>query len=158
MKKFKQTWRVWRAFIYYGVVVLVCCYFIFQQYKKAQNWPQTTGVILSVEERADQQAASMGGTLPTVKEILYEYHVGGERYVNDRVSYVSTLDQNAQHDLPEFAKGLEIPVFYNPAKPKESFLVRLDPHDYQWLHFIVFLHVVLVLIGGVQIGRSYFAK
>ena len=83
---------------------------------------------------------------------VYEYYANGMKYTNEGASI--------QHHVPTV--GTRIPVMYNPAKPKQSYIPGYDTKVYKILTIvfgivgayrffctgILFLHITDLIIKG----------
>ena len=66
---------------------------------------------------------------------VYEYYVNGIQYTNEGASI--------QHHVPTV--GTRIPVMYNPAKPKQSYIPGYDTKVYK------ILTIVFGIVGCIPI-------
>jgi uncharacterized protein DUF3592 len=92
----------------------------------AQNWPITTGTIvsadLSQQSRRNQQGYHDVTYAPVVE---YTYEVNGQTYRGDKISSGWTVSYNlsmAQNKMNKYPPGTKVDVHYNPNNPAEAVL------------------------------------
>jgi|SRR5208283_1250256 len=106
-----------------GGVLLVAALRNFYRGSATSNWTQTTGRIIRsyvfVESGDDGQ-----GYTPKVE---YEYTYQGSAYRGKRLRFGqigSWSRKQAEEILARFQEGSTVPVFVDPAKPKNAVLIR----------------------------------
>jgi hypothetical protein len=110
----QKAWSVWRGF-------------------QSRNWPSVVGKIKSArivsgtlpDDTETPGSRSSRGSEYFAVEVQYEYRVKGLIYVGTRysfgVSHFSTYDE-AIDALQGISAGREVPVYYDPARPKLAVL------------------------------------
>jgi len=139
-----------------GVIFFAALYtFVMAMYSSVfqlnvMKWPSTRGEL--------QQAAvsKIGGTdLVTseqeyIAKALYRYHVDGESFQGKRVSpWAISTSHNANFVLEKQMQGIHryddgsVQVFYNPKKPKKSFLIKPGKFGLAFTMLLAVLPLVL---------------
>ena len=109
---------------------------------------ETPGKFLQVKVRRD----STGSADEYYPDVLYEYFVDGKSVWGWRLSYEEEPKPKAYWEgrLAGYAQGAVVPVFYNPAMPKDSILEKKHEGLYRiWLKMSLgagFLLAGLVLV------------
>lgn len=103
--------------------------------------PEARGMVYRPAVRVEYQVAGQ-----TYDDFTYDIHFHTPHaYSTDRQASAAPLDQ--------FRPGDEIPIWYNPADPREFVVVR----GYTWLlWFLLLLPVAFILIGGVGLALTIF--
>jgi energy-coupling factor transporter transmembrane protein EcfT len=116
------------AIIFTGIGILIAL-FSYSAYKtsaESKEWPTVEGVI--VKSEIEQQTSTSGEgsnkktTVNAYPKIAYQYQVSGQAYECTKISF-SSSSGNANQMVSRYPKGKTVPVFYNPAKPKQAVLV-----------------------------------
>ena len=112
---------------------------------QAQNWPTTTGIIISSKTKL-QHSSSIGN--PTlIAEVIYEYTVDGRLFRSDSVSpgqFGSSSIEHAKSEAQAYPEQSTVTVFYNPADPNQAFLKP----GWGWILFIPLLVGAIVALVG----------
>jgi tetratricopeptide (TPR) repeat protein len=112
-----------------GIVTLYwsCC--ILKQSQDALHWPQTTGNIISSSLSIDHLPKFIDSRDDPFRwygtEIQYEYSVGDERYLSNRLSFLKGGTINPKEALKvmnKYRRQHEVPVYYDPKYHKEAVL------------------------------------
>jgi len=141
-----------------GIAILFWGGSILKQCGAALNWPQTQGHIISsaltinhlpkfIDSRADP--ARWYGT-----HLQYEYKVGDEPYVSDRLSFRQADSPNPQDALKvmnKYRHEREVTVFYNSKNPQEAVL---QPGYIGGDLYIILIIGGLLALGGIFIFYS----
>lgn len=97
---------------------------------RMRRWPSTTGHLVNMEKKVFSAHATRSDTTYRLNA-LYEYYVNGKQYQGKRVSaWVVVASHNAKGILDWQSRGVErvgddqVRVFYNPAKPSKSVLIK----------------------------------
>jgi uncharacterized protein DUF3592 len=117
------------GWLFYTVVLLV-------KARIAMTWPAARGRIDSfrARERGGKYDAAFGFRKP---QVVYSYQVSGAQYVSDRLSFGPDVYQEGPDTrADQYRPGAVVTVFYDPAHPHRSVLVR-------GIHSRFFLHVVV---------------
>ena len=114
-------------------VLLVCSYSVVWQIRM-NAWPHVTGRLETLGIRKFGATEWAITDQEYVSDALYTYRVGGEEYNGKRVSpWVMVASHNLRSLLRlqqtgvEVRHGNEVTVYYNPRRPRKSFLVRTGP-------------------------------
>ncbi len=91
----------------------------------AQTWQQTTGTVLL--SRVEMHG--LGDNMRTEPRIEYRYEVGGQSFQSNRVFAAkrwirSSMDASDYTLVDKYPAGAVVAVYYNPANPTESCLIR----------------------------------
>lgn len=83
-------------------------------------------------------------------EVVYEYQVGGETYTANTVHTGNTAvgPRQAQRIADRYPIGADVPVYFDPANPKEAVLEPGLPPGL-WKVFAVFGPFFVVGLGGI---------
>jgi hypothetical protein len=100
----------------------------------SKNWPVTTGVVVSFHETPH-----------------YHYRVGGQTYVNDRVSWEEFLDRNvtirnSEKYAVRYSLNTKVTVHYHPRKPEMSVLdTRFDSKILRVIGLVLIMFLICVM-------------
>jgi hypothetical protein len=92
--------------------------------QSAQLWPSTTGTVIT------SRVEVSGGDYTSVNpHIVYKYQVNGYEYQSDQIRagdvVMSYSGGRSAYDLVDkYPVGLEVTVYYDPANPSMSCLIR----------------------------------
>lgn len=122
-----------------------------RQADASANWSSVTGVIGASSVQARTSSNSEGGTSTSYyPELLYEYRVGDNRYVGQRITFGTQVgygDRNrAQAVVDRYMPGNQVPVYYNPNNYADSVLERSAGTGTQILFWIGLLILLIVCI------------
>ena len=110
----------------------------------AENWPTTTGTIVSSEVKRNRSSE----TTTYGAAVVYDYEVGGREYVQSRITFGDSSRGDpayAERIVRRYQPDREVTVYYDPEDPS---LAVLEPSSGgSWL---------LLLIGGAFIVFSIF--
>lgn len=134
-------------------------YRIVAKMSRLESLSETPGKILQVKIRRD----SLGSEEDTYPDVLYEYFVDGKSIWGWRLSYEEEPKPRAYwtERLAGYAVGAGVPVYFDPALPKESVLEKKHDGLYRtWLKmgmgggFVVggLMLAVLPAIGWIRKG------
>ena len=114
----------------------------------AYSYASADGTVVST--KIESSSDSEGGTTYT-PQVHYTYSVNGRQFQADRISYlfVSSSHQAAQNVVDRFPAGQALTVYYNPASPGDSVLVR----GIDGMHLFVGLFILLA--NFMAIGAWY---
>jgi hypothetical protein len=114
---------------------------------RAQDWPAATGEVVRFERHLYE---GMRGELCELR-LRYRYSVGGREYVSRRLWLTAGTPCFDVH-LPELGAGEQVPVAYDPRRPRNSVLVRSHPiHRFDFvLAAICVLPAVALLLFGLR--------
>jgi len=140
-----------------GIAILYWGGCILKQSQDALTWPQTRGhmiasqlVIHHLPKFIDSRAnpARWYGT-----QVQYEYKVGAEEYLSDRLAFReadSPSPQDALKVMNKYRRAGEVTVFYNPKDPNQAVL---QP-GYIGNLFLILIIGGLLVLGGVFVFYS----
>ncbi len=114
----------------------------------AFTFVSTQGTVTSVN--IESNSDSEGGITYT-PEVNYSYTVGGQNHQGNRISYftVSSSHHTAQEVVDRFQVGKPVTVYYSPANPNNSVLLRgLDG-------MVLFLAIFLLPFNVIGAGVWY---
>ena len=148
-----------------GLIGIALLVFGWSQRKKGsstQNWPATTGTILSAslnqQSRRNQQGYHDITYAPVVE---YTYDVNGQTYRSDTISsgWVTSYSLDmAQKKLSSYQPGSTIAVHYNPGNPAEAVL---ETKSASGNVFVLAGSIILVFGIGISccvLGSSLFTN
>jgi len=141
-----------------GIAILFWGGSILKQCRAALSWPQTQGHMISsgltinhlpkfIDPRADP--ARWYGT-----HLQYEYKVGDQPYISDRLSFREADSPNPQDALKvmnKYRREREVTVFYDPKNPQEAVL---QPGYIGGDLYIILMIGGLLALGGICIFYS----
>jgi len=109
-----------------------------------KKWDETTGIILKSDLEKTSTIAGYDGESQSFKaSIEYRYKVNNQEYTSNRVFYGDKISKplpfKSKTLVKLYSKDIEVPVYYNPLKPKESVLQK-------GLKFIV---IELLILGSL---------
>ena len=90
----------------------------------ARNWTPTPGKILRSFVLVEEGSEGGESYRPKVE---YEYTYRGLVYRGDRLRFGQTVHWNrkqAEHIIAPFQEGSTVPLYVDPAKPKDAVLIR----------------------------------
>ncbi len=94
--------------------------------KESQNWSTTTGRITLSEVRMVTNEGEDISSISFIPKLEYEYEVNGQVFQGKRISFGSihsfSSRQKAENFLNQFPLSSNIPVYYDPNKPKDAVL------------------------------------
>ena len=118
-------------FFWFAVYFLLACLYSLVYQARIRRWKETAGILLSTN------LVNSGGTAPVKSDqeyrlnAVYTYTVDGQTYQGTRVSpWVFMASHNLRRILNyqkrQIAHGSDgdVAVYYNPARPQKSFLVK----------------------------------
>jgi hypothetical protein len=88
---------------------------------ETREWPEVTGAVISSKgQRIDHNKERY------ILEIEYEYAVDGKSYYSKRVSSSNKMLTLSEKDelLGQYKPQSEVSVYYDPANPKEAYLIK----------------------------------
>ncbi|MGC9350342.1 MAG: DUF3592 domain-containing protein, partial [Anaerolineae bacterium] len=97
------------------------------------NWPKVTGTIVRARVYAFEHETPQGIKRTYTPLVSYTYEAGGQVYTaverNVLPYYQATHDklQTAEDVVAQYPVGSEVPIYYNPANPKQSLLELPKP-------------------------------
>ncbi len=117
-----------RIFYLYPAVLVsafVCVILAFAAYVAFHHWKEmsfaaTSGVVDSIDQTVPTGVRSGGPTL----HIRYHYTVANRQYKGYRICFVEAGEGWQLHAMRQFPVGAHPTVFYNPADPADSVLIR----------------------------------
>jgi hypothetical protein len=120
-----QTQGVWFWAAFY--IFILCVYSLVLQIR-TRYWPYAEGVI--VESSVEKfRSASLKTDQNFIANALYKYNVSGLEYNGTRISpWIIVASHNAKFILAKQMSAIQrlpdgkVKVFYNPNKPRKSFL------------------------------------
>jgi len=129
-----------------GIAILIWCFNILILSRESLNWSQTNGHVLSSSLTIDHLPKFLyHGDDPSRwygTQVQYEYSVGDDTYMSNRLSFQRWGVRNPKEPLKEmnkYRRHHQVKVYYDPNDPKEAVLERGGIED-------VFIPL---MIGGV---------
>jgi len=99
--------------------------------KAALKWPSVEGDITKSTVNSKWTTDSQGHAVMHHRPIVtYSYAVNGQAFTGKRIAFFSKpIDTAAQAQTicDRFPAGAKVPVYYNPANPKDAVLERITP-------------------------------
>ena len=128
--------KVSRPVGYAGIAILVVFVFFqmrgaFTQHRDSRAWPSVPGEITSafIKEVRDENPNTVSRSPSYYVEVRYVYDVKGTRYTGNRIRVFrkrhATLSA-AESEMRGYPVGDKVDVFYDPAKPATSVLVKSE--------------------------------
>jgi hypothetical protein len=114
-----------------------------------RDWATATATIVTATVEASRGGTVDGGTATTYyPKVLYDYQVNGQTYRNDKRILGEEVSKGirswAEKDIEKYQRGATVPVYYNPANPREAVLERTAPAAF-FFNALAALFVVLAL-------------
>jgi Protein of unknown function (DUF3592) len=121
-----------------------------REVRRAATWKQGNARILRSElvtkerKRAGETARTV--TLPAVE---YEFSIGFNKFYGNRISIGEIMPDTpeVQETLERYRVGTSVPVYYDPANPKESVLERELPRNFALIWVLVAV-VAIISVGS----------
>jgi hypothetical protein len=114
---------------------------------ETREWPEVTGAVISSKgQRIDHNKERY------ILEIEYEYAVDGKSYYSKRVSSSNKMLTLSEKDelLGQYKPQSEVSVYYDPANPKEAYLIKgLD----KGMLILFIACIVLMFFSGFNLRR-----
>jgi hypothetical protein len=114
---------------------------------ETREWPEVTGAVISSKgQRIDHNKERY------ILEIEYEYAVDGKSYYSKRVSSSNKMLTLSEKDelLGQYKPQSEVSVYYDPANPKEAYLIKgLD----KGILILFIACIVLMFFSGFNLRR-----
>jgi hypothetical protein len=114
--------------------------------RASRQWATTTGNV--VESKAVWETVDENSRI-FIPRVIYDYQVSGRPYRNDRIFVVSQGNSDAQATAAQFPMGRQVSVYYDPADPSQSALVRNAPSAALYLGLISLMLILAVTICGL---------
>src|SRR5262245_35422989 len=113
------------AGVFIGIILLATIVKLRQQ-KIASKWPQTSGQVVQSKIEAREKRNMDGGTTTgNYPLVVYEYEIEGKKYTCKKISVgEEAADFMVQETIAKYPVGMTVPVYYNPANPREAVLER----------------------------------
>jgi hypothetical protein len=113
------------------------------------NWVTATATIINASVEASRGGTVDGGTATTYyPRVLYEYQVNGQTYRGDKRILGEEVSKGiqswAEKDIAKYQRGTTVPVYYNPADPRQAVLERTAPAA-TFFNLLAALFIVLAL-------------
>ena len=109
--------------------LIVCSWSLIFQVR-TRRWPDTKGELIETGLRKFGGTEWATSNQEYVSKALYHYDVSGETYTGNRISpWIFVASHNARFILEKQMSSIQrysdesVKVFYNPRKPKKSFLI-----------------------------------
>jgi hypothetical protein len=107
------------------------------QWRRCQNWPRTTGIVIRsslksmLVPRGGRKSLNLDGSARLMTafspRIVYEYHINGETFQSKQLFLGENFPlafSMADEFVEKFPKGKKVIVFYDPERPGFSILER----------------------------------
>ena len=138
-------------FIAMGVVIALFAYTTYKTSVQSKTWPMVNGSIIKSEIEQHTSTTGEGAdkktTVQEYAKIAYQYSVAGQRYESNKISF-SLPSGNAKQLVSRYPKGKLVPVYYNPAKPKQAVLVPGS----SGLNYVPYIFAGVFVLLGVGMG------
>lgn len=124
--------------IYFSLACLLGAVYAYyhrvKKYNKATErakFPTVKGTITqssvkTVENTTRNDDGSTDTSISYVPQVSYRYEVNGTTFENNRIAVLDQQDfgrkESADQYISPYGEGKEIPVYFDPSNPKESFL------------------------------------
>ena len=117
-----------------------------------KNWPTTTGRILSATTEMRRRSGRSGYS--PYPNIMYEYTVGRQQYVSNRVSMGMEMGGSlyTPRVLARYPVGATVQVYYNPDNPADSALEASAPGNRMLIFVAVFIILILACTMAFTLG------
>lgn len=121
----------------------------------SQQWPETTGAIITSEVRESANTDDDGETTFSYYPLIeYTYTAGGQVYTSRQVAFGgmrgSSNAGEAQYAAARYPAGASVRVFYNPHKPQEAVLEQAAGGGEKTS--LVIGIILLVISAGIAVG------
>lgn len=120
--------------------------------QNVKNWPTTTGRILSATTELRRRSGKSG--YAPYPNILYEYTVGGQKFVSNRVSVGMDMGGSlyTPRVLARYPVGATVQVYYNPEAPADSVLEASAPGNRTLIFVAIVIIVMLACTMSISLG------
>ena len=130
--------------------------------KKAEAsnaWPSADGMITNawIEENTDVDDDGYSSTTYTPKW-EYQFQISGTTYTSDRISYGAVKGygrrKKAQEELVKFPTNSRVRVYYDPANPAESVLIRGTKGTMLGIILgiiVILISIIVACVGGIAL-------
>lgn len=115
--------------------------------RASESWVPSTAKVT----KSDLVVATSSDSTEYRVSLAYEYLVDGTPYVGQRIGFGPrsfVRKKSAQAELDRYPLNANVPVYFDPANPKEAVLVREAP--FNRLYFVVGI-LSLVLAAGIVV-------
>jgi len=131
--------------IVFGVInlllILLLIWFNHQNTRiaESQEWPSTTGIIVSTAVKTGSREVGSGYSETTVTyyepALKYSYYAGGREYTSENISVndfggldtYSTQEEAVSFLEQHYPIGKKVVVYYNPENQQDAFLLKSQP-------------------------------
>jgi hypothetical protein len=135
------------ALLLFGAVGLAAYYgYGHWRVRESRSWGSTTGRVL--ESGAAWETVEESNRM-FLARVIYEYQVNDRPYRNGRIFLQPNTNSDATATAARFPAGAQVPVYYNPADPAQSVLVRNAPSTQLYIGLIVLLLALAVMMCGL---------
>ena len=127
-------WMFCLGFMFIGLVFLLLGGYELLQGWKTKDWPAAPGKILSSQVQSGNsnshgpaRTTGTGSRRRYSVDVRYRYEVDGQKFEGSRLRFgnVSYKKRSkAQKETDRFLPGKEVEVFYDPANPQSSVLIK----------------------------------
>ncbi len=122
----------------FGLCMTIFVIVVWRRGLRSLEWPQTTGVVR--ESRIMDMA--LFEPIPPTPVVRYEYEVGGIKYSSRTVAF--GLTRAPSEYIKKYRVGFNVPVYYNPDKPKVSVL---EPGRANVIVYLTIFGLILSIAG-----------
>jgi len=152
-----QTFILIGAAVFIGIILIATIVKLREQ-KIASKWPQTSGLVVQSKIEAREKRNMDGGTTTgNYPLVVYEYEIGEKKYTGKKISVGEEApDFMLEETIAKYPAGITVPVYYNPANPRQAVLERDLPTDFSkglsciLLFFIIGAAFLILGEGGVE--------
>ena len=116
------------VFSFIGMIIIVYAIGKIQKFKRVQKWEEISGTINDATLRMHNDYGFSLNPFPKVQvEVFYEYEYREQKIKSSTIAlrplkYFSYDKAKEMRD--RFKKGIIVPVYCNPQKPRQSLLIR----------------------------------
>ncbi|HEX8527970.1 DUF3592 domain-containing protein [Allosphingosinicella sp.] len=124
---------------------------------EAAAWPEAAGRVTRNWIEEGTTAGDRGRRYPTyTPRVAYSYHVGGQLYLNDRLSLSQARQQSsrgaAEDQLRAYSVGAPVTVRYDPQSPRRSALIIEDSGSVSYIGLA--MGGLLAFFGGYLVAMT----
>lgn len=141
--------------IFVGGIVFIIGVMNLRKARASSRWPTTEGKVISTTILRDRSSSSNSSSMTSSSqyvykpEVAFEYHVAGERYLSNTVSFGDYASSNISHAegvIAKYSEGTEVKVYYNQEHPEEAVLDTTQGCGVWLMAIIGFFFLVLSTI------------
>jgi hypothetical protein len=128
---------------------------------ESQDWPSTTGTIVSTNIKIGSETVGFGSNERTmtvyVPGLKYAYNVAGLEYTSEKITVLSswgmesfdTRDEAEAFLKNNYPVGTRVAVYYDRDNPEDAFIFKKDPTSTGAISFI--MYAIIAFLGVLMI-------